>query len=88
MYPEVDEFALLMKEELFNNRHKGDQLMWRKMTPRDILGEILYHAGKLAVAYHDENHPKIREHLVDIANICMMGADNHGGILEGVCNYN
>lgn len=77
-YPQVDTFAEHMKRELYANRHKGDRAVWQTMTSNDILSEILYHAGKLAVAYHDQNDTKTLEHLVDIANICMMGVDNLG----------
>ena len=72
IYPEVEEFARRMRQELWANRTKGDQESWKRMPMRQAWHEITWHAAKLAVAIRENNRPLIRELAADVANGAMM----------------
>lgn len=74
-YPEVEAFAALMREQLWHNRHKGDQQSWQNMTLRESWGEIAWHEGKLAGALKLEDEPLMRELAVDVGNMAMIFLD-------------
>lgn len=79
MYPEVDDFAAVMRRELWTNRTKGTKDTWREDRVRDLTSEVFWHAAKLAMAVKHQDPDLIREHAADVANMAMMveGADHH-----------
>lgn len=77
-YPEVSEFAGMMAEELLRNAHKGGREHWRGAPPRQLAGEVFWHAAKLAVAMKEGQLDRIAEYAADTANACMMIVDAHG----------
>ena len=72
LYPEVEAFAVQMRKELWNNRHKGDQASWRTMEVRQAWGEIAWHVGKLTAAIREGDAAKVHELAADIANGALM----------------
>lgn len=77
-FPSVDEFATLMRRELWANRRKGDRSSWRKISTWVLWVEVSYHSAKLAVAVKTNDKDKIRELTADTANMLMMLADSAG----------
>lgn len=75
IYPEVEQFAMKMREQLWLNRHKGDQSAWQQMTLRESWSEIAWHEGKLAGALKLDDEPLMHELAVDVANMAMMFED-------------
>lgn len=69
---EVREFAKLMLGEMQANDHKSDRYNFRTASPKELLGDCLLHAGKLAIALKEQDHIHVQEHTADVANIAMM----------------
>lgn len=78
MFPSVDEFAQLMRRELWANRRKGDRSSWRKVSTWVLWVEVSYHSAKLAIAVKTNDKAKIQELTADTANMLMMLADSAG----------
>lgn len=84
----VNLFVTEMVEELAANSHKGNRPGWLTMTPAQAVAELLYHAGKLAVAVRQvqrDPDPRIqlteaevREYAADTANCALMVLDVMG----------
>lgn len=71
-YPEVESFADLMRKELYANRGKGDQPVWRVADPKNLAYDISWHLVKLMSALKEANHNEVREYSADVANLAMM----------------
>jgi hypothetical protein len=88
----LNSFVAFMVEELAANSHKGDRPGWLTMTPQEAIAELLYHAGKLAVAVRqiqsdpDPRLPltaaEVREYAADTANCALMVLDVCGLLME------
>jgi hypothetical protein len=77
-------FSCLMIEELAANNGKGNRPGWLQMDRKEAIGEVHWHASKLAVAakdFEDGPHPDARytrEFAADVANCALMVLDCMG----------
>ena len=75
LYPTVDHFADLMREELWRNRANGDRPGWLSMSPKQLFFEVSWHTGKLVVPLKEFDVAALREHAADIGNAAMFVLD-------------
>lgn len=80
MFPSVDEFAKLMRRELWANRRKGTRADWLKVTSWNFWVEIQYHAAKFAIAVRQNDKAGIAQYAADVGNMTMMLADVAGSL--------
>lgn len=69
---EISQFSRLMVREMEANSNKGDMGEWLKIDTKALLADVLYHAGKLAVAMREKDEDRVEEHAADVANLAMM----------------
>jgi hypothetical protein len=81
-YPEVEKFAVLMRQELWANRGKGDQTVWQNTDPKQLTYDAAWHLTKLMAALKVHDLYAIREHAADVANLVMMACDAASGLLN------
>ena len=70
----VYEFALLMEKVLLRHDHKGH---WKDLSNEEIFALMLEEVAELARAIYCNQ--KIALEATDVANFCMMLADNNKG---------
>ena len=88
-------FIQAMADELRANAEKGDRAGWLSAGAPVMVGEVLYHAGKLALAVREtvSGRPPdprtagftlddVREYAADVANCALMVADRAGVLVE------
>lgn len=75
--PRLALFAHVMAWELRQNAHKGD---WKDISPGDLVEDLLYHVGKLAVAADELDREAMLEYAADCANIALMVVDVTGAL--------
>lgn len=56
-----------MKQELYNNREKGNFLVWEPTT-QYLINELNHHVGKLIIAIAVGDKHDIKEYSADVAN--------------------
>ncbi len=81
------EFMKLMYRELIDNHDKGGRSApdgWLWVPPKQLLGEIYYHTGKLQEAIRAKDLELIIEYSADVANLALMVADNYKHLTNGV----
>ncbi len=69
---QIDEFSELMTREMAANDHKSARGPWIDVPPKELLADILYHAGKLAVAIKEQDAKGVEEYAADVGNLAMM----------------
>ena len=68
----IKEFSQLMLKEMDANEHKDVRGPWIKVHPKELLADVLYHCGKLAVSIRECDDEGVREYSADVANLAMM----------------
>ena len=79
----VLDFAFRMESKLEKNRHKGDREGWLKDHPWELVERMLDETVEVQQSFtaHSEgidspNPEKTADECADVANFCMMVADN------------